>query len=116
VSAAEVAVKPARPTRRSITRVLEEVRGERYAQDEKWGEQNHPDGTGRPDDAWVADAVRERCEAAFAEGRGTWRDVLTEEFQEALAETDADKLRAELIQVAAVCVAWVEAIDRRADS
>jgi hypothetical protein len=32
---------------------------------------------------------------------------------EALAEDDPTLLRAELIQVAAVAVAWVEAIDRR---
>lgn len=108
-----VAVKPARQTRRGITRVLEDVRAERYAQDVKWGEQNHPDGTGRPGDVWVADAARAQCQAAFAAGRGTWRDVLTEEFEEAMAETDPEKLRTELIQVAAVAVAWVEAIDRR---
>lgn len=39
--------------------------------------------------------------------------ILLEEVYEALAETDADKLRAELIQAAAVCVAIVEDLDRK---
>jgi len=43
----------------------------------------------------------------------TWEMILLEEVWEALAETDPVKLRAELIQVAAVAVAWVEDIDSR---
>lgn len=35
-----------------------------------------------------------------------------EEVYEALAESDENKLTEELIQVAAVCVAWVENITR----
>ena len=36
------------------------------------------------------------------------------ELSEALAETDPTRLRAELLQVAAVAVRWVTAIDERA--
>jgi hypothetical protein len=43
----------------------------------------------------------------------TWRDILLEEVYEAFAETDSDRLREELIQVAAVALSWVDAIDRR---
>jgi malonyl CoA-acyl carrier protein transacylase len=43
----------------------------------------------------------------------TWEHILTEEHYEAMAEEDPTRLREELIQVAAVAVAWVEAIDRR---
>ncbi|MFI1165600.1 hypothetical protein ACH4UM_18790 [Streptomyces sp. NPDC020801] len=39
--------------------------------------------------------------------------TVAEEALEALAEDDPGKLRAELVQVAAVAVAWIEAIDRR---
>jgi hypothetical protein len=42
----------------------------------------------------------------------TWAHILTEEFYEALAEADPEKLREELVQVAAVAVAWVECLDR----
>ena len=48
----------------------------------------------------------------YTGGEGTWADILREEYFEALAETDPARLRVELIQVAAVAVAWVEAIDR----
>ncbi|HVV11625.1 hypothetical protein [Amycolatopsis sp.] len=94
-------------------KVVREVLLERLRQDEKFGEQNHRDGTGLWGDEDAADAARAACDENFRYGNGTWRDVLAEEFNEALAESDPDKLRAELIQVAAVAVAWAEAIDRR---
>ena len=89
------------------------VRDEREAQDRKWGEQNHPDGTGGGVSATVRDAARERCQGAAEDGKTTWSLILAEEVFEAFAETDPGALRAELIQVAAVTQAWVEAIDRR---
>jgi hypothetical protein len=108
--------------------VLCEVAAERERQDAKWGEQNHPDGTGRwrrvsggemRRDSDVADIRAERaiedkdaCDLAAREGRLTWRHILREEVSEAFAE-DGDALRVELIQSAAVIVAWIEAIDRR---
>lgn len=93
--------------------VLDEIRVERENQDAKWGEQNHPDGTGGHGRLRDADQARRECKRQFAEGSGTWLDILDEEVAEAYAEDDPAKLRAELIQVAAVAVAWVEAIDRR---
>lgn len=95
------------------SRVLMEVSRERVQQDSQWGEQDHPNGTG-PHFAFVAEEMRKSCANAFSRGVGTWMDILTEEFYEALAEEDPEALRAELIQVAAVAVAWVEAIDRAA--
>lgn len=104
----------------STSRVLGEVRVERERQDAKWGEQNHADAIG-----WFvykvpsADAAKDICEFRFKHNCGTWADVLIEELAEALEEaekgTEAAEplLRAELVQVAAVAVAWVEAIDRR---
>ncbi|HET6916630.1 MAG TPA: hypothetical protein VFH56_11125 [Acidimicrobiales bacterium] len=101
-------------------RVLAEVSEERVRQDAKWGEQNHFDGTGHDPTGFIQvrhhidpDDARTDCEASFSRGRGSWRHILTEEFAEAMAEADPGRLRAELIQVAAVAVAWVEAIDRR---
>lgn len=100
--------------------VLQEIADERERQDDKWGEQNHPDGTG-PEviyelsgtAAQMAASARAECEHAFKMGRGTWLDVLLEEVAEGFAEKEPAKLRAELLQAAAVAVAWVEAIDRR---
>lgn len=100
---------------------VHEVELERDAQDAKWGEQNWPDGTG-PNIPWplfvgdgtaAANRARERCDGNKAKGILTFRDILTEEVAEAYAESDPVKLRAELIQVAAVACKWAEAIDRR---
>lgn len=85
---------------------------ERERQLAKWGEQNHADGTSAENEA-IADLAKESCETAFAAGRGTWLDILLEEVMEASAEEDEDKLKVELIQVAAVAESWVAAIDRR---
>ncbi len=93
--------------------VLDEIQTERDRQDAKWGEQNHEDGTGGPFFERGAKLARIRCENAFKEARGTWEHILSEEFYEALAESDPTKLREELIQCGAVICAWVEAIDRR---
>lgn len=110
------------PLQHSTAAVLIEVARERRAQDTKWGQQNHPDGTG-PNEYWMyddpeggtrlADDVRRDVQKWFAEGQGNWLMLLLEEVAEAFAEDDPAKLRAELVQVAAVAVAWVEAIDRR---
>lgn len=97
-----------------LATVLADVAAERRRQDVRWGEQNHPDGTG---DWHAADATqaRKECEQAASIGELSWRHILLEEVAEAVAEGRPDELRRELIQVAAVAVAWAEAIDRRAD-
>ncbi len=93
--------------------VLGAIARERKAQDEKWGEQNHPDGTGRPMDGDVAARARDECDAHANNGTLEWRHILHEEVCEALAESDPEKLYVELIQVAAVAAAWAEAIKLR---
>lgn len=108
-------------------RVLGEVAGERARQDAKWGEQNHPNGTGdqvympkmaadplhRVSFGTLAYAARRWTDAEAIYGRVTYAQILLEEVGEALAEDSEARLRAELIQVAAVAVAWVEKLDRR---
>lgn len=49
---------------------------------------------------------------SFAEGHGTWADILLEEVAEALAEDEPARVREELVQVAAVAVKFIDAIDR----
>lgn len=100
---------------KSLSKVLRQISKERDRQDAKWGEQNHPDGTGFAYMRERARISRRECDAAFAAGQGTWRHVLREEYHEALACDDPAELRAELLQVAAVAAAWIQAIDRRKD-
>lgn len=99
-------------------RVLSEVRAERYSQDDKWGEQNHPDCDESYDvrEEYESEAYtwKHINEARVARGTLSNDGILLEEVYEALAEIGDDaKLREELIQVAAVAVMWVEQIDRK---
>jgi hypothetical protein len=89
--------------------VLDNIAHERFRQREKWGDQHHPDGTGAP--AWRTKASR--LQMWNGDTAGTWRDILLEEVYEAMAEASPDRLRRELVQVAAVATAWVEDIDSR---
>lgn len=105
--------------------VLSEVAAERVRQVERYGHnENLEDGTG-PDVAWLfplSSASATEVEAGFrsfyedyedAHGQPTWSLLVREELAEAFAETDPTLLQAELIQVAALCVSWVEKIRRR---
>jgi hypothetical protein len=93
--------------------ILAEVQAERERQDAKWGPQNHPDGTGGSGRLHMADRYRAIADKAAEAGTLTWQMISDEEHAEAMAEDDPIRLRAELIQDAAVKVAWVGAIDRR---
>jgi len=93
--------------------ILDDVFDERVEQDEKWGEQNHPDGTGRTFSTLDAARIKSENALRVAKGTLTWQDILEEEVIEAFAETDSQALIDELVQVAAVAVAWIECIERR---
>lgn len=110
--------------------VLFEVLAERQRQEAKWGQQNHPDfdrvllereGGCSPERMAehyeVPTEARGKflCQNAFATKQGTYAHILIEEVSEAVGACNAspEDLRAELIQVAAVAVAWVEKIDRQ---
>lgn len=99
------------------------IENERHHQHAKWGEQNHPNGTA-PGELWPGIFSRTMLDAAriakiqvdldCRRGEGTYAGILLEEVFEALAEEDPARLRSELIQVAAVAVAWIEKLERQA--
>lgn len=112
-------------------RVMQDVINERLRQLDKHGDQSHlPNGTGQrlmlegvPVNNWddlyandLATWAKARCKAASQNEGGngtiTYEQILTEEWAEAIAEEDPAKLREELIQVAAVCIAWAEKLDQ----
>jgi hypothetical protein len=100
----------------SLARVLGEVAAERVAQDVRFGVQVFPDGTGGASAVARADTARRETDQAAHDGVLTWRHILMEEVLEAIAESDSDRLRGELVQAAAVAVKWVQALDRRASA
>jgi NTP pyrophosphatase (non-canonical NTP hydrolase) len=77
-----------------LTRVLSDVQRERERQDTKWGVQSH-----HPLE-WLSVLSEEVGEVAEAVNEAHWHDADWEHYRE------------ELIQVAAVAVAAVEALDR----
>ncbi|GHV91623.1 hypothetical protein AGMMS50268_21260 [Spirochaetia bacterium] len=106
-------------TDKNRAQVLRDVETERIRQIEKWGEQNWPmapkkigmNGTPTAEYyGWQADRFR-----AFNNRTKdkTWHDILCEEVAEVFAETEPEKQREEMVQVAAVAVQIIEYLDRK---
>lgn len=122
-----------KPALASTLRVVNEVVEERRRQDAKWGEQNHPSLSPEvpreiPEDTAAdmgvpsANTARQRVENLARRGMLGYADIALEEFCEAIEaaaevpeapDEDESFLRVELVQTAAVLVAWIESIDRR---
>lgn len=98
-----------------IDDIADEVVLERINQIEKWGPQDHPSFLGETDlRKYLAQAsyYKQMNDARVREDKLCWDTILLEEVFEALSEPDPALRRAELIQVAAVAIAEVEALDR----
>lgn len=106
--------------------VLQMVASERVAQVARYGHNDDlVDGTG-PDSHWIP-LLTEGHRALDIEvllrhdyesyeqrtGKPSWMHLVREEVAEAFTENDPTRLEAELIQVAALCVSWVETLRRR---
>jgi hypothetical protein len=101
--------------------VLEMVAQERARQEARYGDTNHKlvSGTG-PDTRWLLPytpqsaqdiqvKLRDDYEDWEADGAlPTWAHLVREEVAEAFQEPEGPALIAELVQVAALCVSWVE--------
>jgi hypothetical protein len=109
--------------------VLLDVRAERAKQFALHGaHERTQDGTG-PYAEWFpvlgpdgcpleAEAIERLCRDDYEEhrrrhGAPTWMHLVREEVAEAFQENDPARLREELVQVAALAVAWVEQLDAR---
>lgn len=109
-----------------MERIMQEILEERYKQDLKWGQQNHPcldqaikknphfDGERMCQEYKIPSQERIKFTTDIKAKRGdlTWADIALEEFSEVVSEFDIYKRRKELIQLTSVCVAWIEKIDR----
>jgi hypothetical protein len=94
-------------------RAFADIAAERRRQDVKWGPQHHSDGTNARYER-DADHYKAVVDEEAGDGKSNWAHILLEEIFEALAETDPVRLRAELVESAAVIVNWIEDIDSRA--
>ena len=107
--------------------IFRRILDERHAQDKKWGEQNHPSVLVHPRGEAPrtpaarcashglpsADTAKRVVETMATAKQLTWTDIAVEELAEAV-EAPNDKVRLEeLVQLAAVVVAWIECIQRR---
>ena len=94
-----------------LAQVLSDIIGERSAQDEKWGEQNHPPPIWALIQAEeVGEAEKEALEAWIMEKA---RMIHSESPLEGIGvEVRLHRHRAELVQAAAVIVARIECLDR----
>ncbi len=96
-------------------RALDDMCEERQKQDQKWGVQHHIDLMPCTKKARTLDEEQRKreCKAADNNGTLTWEHILNEEVAEAYNAKDVASMRQELVQAAAVLVAWIEDIDSR---
>jgi hypothetical protein len=95
-------------------RVLLKVRERRQRHDEREGYfRDYKDGTGRPGDAEAVLVAVSQHDEAVRQVRITWRHKLLVAISNALVETNEKQLADKLTEVAAIVVAWQEAIEMR---
>jgi len=92
----------------------DEVQDERIRQEKLWGIQRHPDGTGGTRFTDLATVYTQLNDHGnHPEVGKKWAHILLEEVYEACSSETVDDLRKELVQVMAVCAAWVQDLDTR---
>lgn len=102
--------------------IFADINAERDKQHLRWGEQHRPNTKEGVDVAAVShvrDRLRQLCNQAEEDGPmsgytggASWQHILDEEIYEAYAEMhNKEAMREELIQAAAVIVAWIEDLD-----
>lgn len=99
----------AAPRIESVTAVLQEMQ----KQNDRFGEQNHKDGTCPKAYYRNLTDCRYFNQEAVKRNDLSWKLILEEEVLEAFCETDPQRLQEELVQIAAVAMQWCEAIKRR---
>lgn len=94
--------------------VFDEVKAELARAQAKFPDEHLPNFPERMDWDHAAaerDQAQELTDRCHASGVVTWWHVLREEIYEAFAESDPAKLRAELVQVAAMAIRWIEDLE-----
>ena len=112
----------------SYNGIINDVLNETERQNQKWGIQGHPclDSTllnrkdGCSSDRMCEeyeipseDRAKQLCNIRSNRRDLTWGHIAVEELSEVISEFDINKRRAELVQLAAVCVNWIKSIDNK---
>ena len=110
-----------------MKKIFIEIIDERLRQDEKWGQQDIPcldevllkrkggcttQVMTEIYEIPTENRAKQICDINFKRGSGTFAHIAIEEMCEVVSAFDIHERRKELIQLAAVCVAWLEKIDR----
>jgi len=96
-------------------RIFSEIDKERKRQDDKWNVQNHP-MVRVPEHIAQNKKLADALKVVNDTEKFDWCSILLEEVYEAFSETDPEKQRVEMIQVAAVAVNTIEYLDRKKES
>lgn len=94
--------------------IIADIVNERHRQLQLWGTQHWPNGTSKTWDQLRKEVTRQ-TDKATKDKRLTWQLILWEEVLEVFSETNPTNLRQELVQVAAVALQWIEALDGNND-
>jgi hypothetical protein len=101
-----------------LYRIFAEISRECKRQNEKWGEQNHqmlyPEYLEQARES--AENAKRICALNASIKKLSWYDILMEKFLEAFAETEPEKQREEMIQVAAVAVQIIKCLNRKKEA
>lgn len=111
-------------TLRRESAIVDEVLNERRKQENKWGVQDHPSvresktGHGRCGLHGMVseETAKQLCEYNSKRGTLAWGHIAVEELAEAISAPGDMSRREELVQLAAVIVAWIENIDRNTEA
>lgn len=96
--------------------IINEVLRERRKQEAKWGVQDHPSIVFGTHYNVAREAVAKYvCGERVRQNNLAWTDIAIEELAEAIEAPGEIARRDELIQLAAVVLAWIENIDRNTE-
>jgi hypothetical protein len=111
-----------------MDKIINEIKKRRKEQNEKFGVSSHPcldqtllnrEGSCTPQRMCEEyhipseNVAKYNCDNAFYKNQGTWAHIAVEELSEIVSEFDLHKRRNEIIDLAAVCIAWLEDIDNK---
>lgn len=107
----------------NTNKISREILDEVINQYNKWGIMNHPSvaPTLNPKNGQqlseyyeipTETQARNLCEEAFISNNGSWSVIAVEELVESINASHPQHRREELIQLAAVCISWIDSIDR----